>query len=129
MSSLKHPNIVQFIGASKINEKVVILMELMNEGDLATLLQNKVLSLKQKIQIAIQIVGALHFLHNNGIIHRDVKPENILIQSIVNDFVTIKMADFGTSRTVADHFSMTYTKNVGTPLYMAPGKFCWRLKE
>jgi serine/threonine protein kinase len=121
MSSLKHPNIVQFIGASKINEKIAILMELMNEGDLANLLQNRTLSLKQKIQIAVQIVEALHFLHHNGIIHRDIKPENILIQSIINDYTTVKIADFGTSRTVTDHFSLTYTKNIGTPIYMAPG--------
>lgn len=65
--------------------------------------------------IAKQLVRALHYLHSNRIIHRDMKPQNILIGS----GGTVKLCDFGFARAMSTN-TMVLTSIKGTPLYMAP---------
>ena len=65
--------------------------------------------------IAKQLVRALHYLHTNRVIHRDMKPQNILIGA--NGVV--KLCDFGFARAMSSN-TMVLTSIKGTPLYMAP---------
>lgn len=65
--------------------------------------------------IAKQLVRALHYLHTNRVIHRDMKPQNILIGA--NGIV--KLCDFGFARAMSSN-TMVLTSIKGTPLYMAP---------
>jgi fused-like protein len=65
--------------------------------------------------IAKQLVRALHYLHSNRIIHRDMKPQNILIGA----GGTVKLCDFGFARAMSNN-TMVLTSIKGTPLYMAP---------
>jgi serine/threonine protein kinase len=66
-------------------------------------------------QVAKQLVRALHYLHSNRIIHRDMKPQNVLIGA--NG--TVKLCDFGFARAMSSN-TMVLTSIKGTPLYMAP---------
>jgi len=65
--------------------------------------------------IAKQMISALHYLHSNKIIHRDMKPQNILI----GPDRQLKLCDFGFARALTQQ-SLTLTSVKGTPLYMAP---------
>lgn len=65
--------------------------------------------------IAKQLVRALHYLHSNRIIHRDMKPQNILIGASGG----VKLCDFGFARAMSCN-TMVLTSIKGTPLYMAP---------
>jgi len=68
----------------------------------------------------LETAKALQFLHLNGIIHRDIKPQNILVFSLESRAqVHVKLTDFGTARFISEE-SMTITKNIGTTVYMAP---------
>jgi serine/threonine protein kinase len=120
MKNLRHPNIVQFIGASNVKDNLAIVIELAPMGSLATVMKQRRLSQSIKLTILLETAKALQFLHTNGIIHRDIKPQNILVFSLEpKASVHVKLTDFGTSRFISDD-QMTVTKNVGTISYMAP---------
>ena len=66
-------------------------------------------------EIARQLVSALHYLHTNRVIHRDMKPQNVLVGANK----VVKLCDFGFARSIRSQ-SMVMTSIKGTPLYMAP---------
>jgi serine/threonine protein kinase len=120
MKDLRHPNIVQFVGASNVKDNLAILIEYAPFGSLSSVLSKSKLSYLMKLTILLETAKALQFLHLNRVIHRDIKPQNILVFSLEpKSSVHIKLTDFGTSRFISDT-TMTVTKNVGTTLYMAP---------
>jgi fused-like protein len=94
-----------------------VVTEYASRGELSSLLENKERRLSvEKVQtIACDLVSALNYLHSRRILHRDMKPQNILIGS--DGFY--KLCDFGFARTMGiDTYMLTSIK--GTPLYMAP---------
>eukprot|EP00029_Vermamoeba_vermiformis_P003617 TRINITY_DN1415_c0_g1_i5.p1 TRINITY_DN1415_c0_g1~~TRINITY_DN1415_c0_g1_i5.p1 ORF type:complete len:1337 (-),score=239.97 TRINITY_DN1415_c0_g1_i5:38-3829(-) len=120
MKSLRHPNIVQFVGASNVKESLAIVIEYAPLGSLASVMEKQQLSTQLKVMCLLETAKALQFLHSNGVIHRDIKPQNILVFSLENKSpVHVKLTDFGTSRFIADD-PTTITKNVGTIAFMAP---------
>jgi tRNA A-37 threonylcarbamoyl transferase component Bud32 len=120
VKDMRHPNIVQFIGASNVKEHLAIVIEYAPMGSLFSVMQKNKLTNSMKIIILLEIAKALQFLHLNRIIHRDIKPQNILVFSLQPKTpVHIKLTDFGTSRFISEDV-MTVTKNVGTISYMAP---------
>ncbi len=125
-SSIQHQHIVEIydVGTTSDGRNYVV-MELLDGESLSTLIQREgPLAEKQVIDIARQVASALGAAHAQGIIHRDVKPENIfLVQRDGETFV--KVVDFGISKLVrvddADTPRLTQTGMVlGTPLYMSP---------
>lgn len=95
LTKVRHPNIVQFLGY--IKDPFIIVMEYLPQGELLYYIKNNVSSNVKKIDICLDILRALTYLHNrqpNYIIHRDIKPQNI----VMSDSGKPKLADFGISR-------------------------------
>ncbi|KAI4105391.1 MAG: hypothetical protein LQ339_003455 [Xanthoria mediterranea] len=118
MKQLEHPNIVQYIDHHETPENLYILMELVPHGDLQSILQTRHVLTEFHCQaIASQMCEALKYLHDRDITHRDIKPDNILIQS--NDPYVFKLSDFGLSKVVKNNETFL-TSFCGTYLYCAP---------
>jgi serine/threonine protein kinase len=121
MKSIKHPNIVEYIGYQDHFDYLYIIMEFVPCGDLQQYLAAHTTLPEPEAQLmSRQIFDALHYLHCKQITHRDIKPDNILIA--VNDPFTIKLSDFGLSKVVPpdETFLKTFC---GTLLYCAPEVF------
>lgn len=112
---LNHNHIITVFDSFETETEFILVMECAH-GELYEILQDdKRLPVEIVQQIAKQLVQALHYLHSNRIIHRDIKPQNILIGH--NGIV--KLADFGFARSLS-YNTMVLTSIKGTPLYMAP---------
>ncbi|ELP93769.1 protein serine/threonine kinase, putative [Entamoeba invadens IP1] len=115
--------IVHFYGAVFIPTKICLVTEFADYGSLQNLIKEKPKP-KDNIRIKMVLDGArgVEYLHANGIIHRDIKSDNILVFSLDGGVdVNAKLTDFGSSRNVNSlKNNMTFTKGVGTPIYMAP---------
>ena len=116
---LSHPNIVSVYdyGTDGADGDQYIVMELVSGSDLATILRDRrTLSTDDAVRVAIGVAGALEVAHRKGIVHRDVKPGNILI----TDAGDVKVTDFGIARAVAEA-SMTVTgTTLGSVHYFSP---------
>eukprot|EP01107_Rhizomastix_libera_P002924 TRINITY_DN15098_c0_g1_i1.p1 TRINITY_DN15098_c0_g1~~TRINITY_DN15098_c0_g1_i1.p1 ORF type:complete len:1328 (+),score=282.58 TRINITY_DN15098_c0_g1_i1:19-4002(+) len=121
MQKLRSPYIVTFVGSVITQSTMCIVMEFCERGCLSTLLHKcSKLNPAFKAKAIIDSATGLNFLHQNNIMHRDFKPDNLLVVSTNPNSVCVKLTDFGTSRQAIDDSSQQYTKGVGTPLYMAP---------
>jgi serine/threonine protein kinase/formylglycine-generating enzyme required for sulfatase activity len=92
-------------------------MELMPGGSLTDLIRKGPLPFETITQLLDQIGSALDYAHREGVIHRDLKPQNVLLDKSNNAFLT----DFGIAKLVSQTSALTHTnESVGTPAYMAP---------
>ena len=101
-------------------------MELLEGGDLATLMRAGQIPLQQTLEIGQQLCAALSAVHAVGIVHHDVKPENIFIARQDGQDV-VKLVDFGIARLPEEHRAEEDTFNgvvLGSPPYMAPEQAC-----
>ncbi|PKA48756.1 Mitogen-activated protein kinase kinase kinase NPK1 [Apostasia shenzhenica] len=118
LKNLSHPNIVRYLGTVREEETLNILLEFVPGGSISSLL-GKFGSFPEAVikMYTKQLLQGLEYLHRNGIIHRDIKGANIL----VDNKGCIKLADFGASKQVAKLATMTAAKSMkGTPYWMAP---------
>lgn len=119
IATMNHPNIIQIYDIGEEFGRLYIAMEYVDGGTLSKLLKMSSLSLEQKIKIAMQIADGLQHAHEHNIIHRDIKPDNILL---THDGV-VKIADFGLVRPFNYNTEPVLTQAniaLGTPLYMSP---------
>ena len=121
-STLRHPNLVQFLGISFNDGELMIILEKITGENLETFINRKqsFISLTVKKHIISQLITTFKFLHNCNppIIYRDLKPENVLIDKTNN----IKLTDFGLSKYFQSNNNEAYmlSGGTGTVRYMAP---------
>jgi len=118
--AISHPNIVTIYDVGRHGDTPYITMEFMDEKSLGDVLsENAKMSVKQVLALGIQLARALDHAHRRGIVHRDVKPDNILM---MGGGQTVKITDFGIARLdSADDLQKTNAGTVlGTPRYMSP---------
>jgi serine/threonine protein kinase len=97
VANLNHPNIVTVYDFGEVGSITYLVMQYVGGGTLRDLLQRAgSLEPRQAVQYIIQIARALHHAHQHGIVHRDIKPQNMLIAS--NDANTALLSDFGIAR-------------------------------
>ncbi|MDX1523035.1 MAG: serine/threonine-protein kinase, partial [Anaerolineae bacterium] len=120
IASLRHPNIVQIFDFGKYAHGYFMVMEFISGGDLSQLLrrakdEQSLLAKEEVIRIVKDVAAALDYAHGQGVIHRDVKPSNIMItktgQSILTDFGLVMLSTRKSQATVGGTF--------GTPHYIA----------
>jgi len=120
MAALKHPNIVELITVEKKDETFFMVMEFIEGESLDKLVRReRTLAPARALEIALDVCSAIGFAHSHQVLHRDLRPANILL---TREGVA-KVTDFGTSRFLElqkDSFART---RIGSPPYMAPEHF------
>lgn len=113
-----NPNIVKLFGHGEWEGGLYIAMEFIQGVSLRHYLQHNPLSLRRSLEIILEIAYALCHLHTHGIIHRDLKLENILMTEDGH----VKVIDFGIAQLLTERKDSTTSRQqlIGTPIYMSP---------
>ncbi len=118
LRSLNHPNIVTVFAAEKQEGVFFIVMEYVAGETLETIVMREgAMEITRALDFAVQIANAVDHAHRNNVIHRDLRPGNVL----VSEKGLVKVADFGTSRVL--EIAAHGTTVIGSPPYMAPEQF------
>ena len=119
LDRVRHPNIISRLGhgtARDLRGTIFhyLVLEYLPGGDLARFCRQKSLNLNQALDYLEQVCAGLGHAHRNGVIHRDIKPQNLLLTA---DKKTVKIADFGVARVTQSDSPIT---RVGTNIYAPP---------
>lgn len=116
LARLKHPSIVRLLGTGHVDGHAYLVMERVDGVSLARQLRRGPLSSARVADLGAQVADALAYAHALGIVHRDVKPSNILLGSDGR----ARLGDFGVARLLDDATLTLAGTTVGTAAYMAP---------
>lgn len=123
-AAIKHPNVVSVTDTGTDEAGVPFLvMELLRGESLSSLLRrHRTLSPNAAASIAMQILAGLAAAHRQGVIHRDLKPGNVLVEEVADGQFATKILDFGVSKFFSDHSQLVTVTGavVGTPRFMSP---------
>ena len=125
LAMMNHPNIAHVLdGGTTEQGRPYFVMELVKGLPITEFCDNKKLDIRARIELFVQVCGAVQHAHQKGIIHRDLKPSNILVEEHETALVP-KVIDFGvakaTQQQLTEHSLQTgLSQMIGTPLYMSP---------
>ncbi len=118
VNKLKHPNIIKFKDSFYRRNKFFVVMNNYPEGDMWHIIKKKKLTNKEQIEISAQLAKPIAYLHFNGYVHLDIKPENYLSTKNQENLILI---DFEHAREFKKFDKLQKLDfKVGTPYYMAP---------
>jgi TolB-like protein len=116
-ASLDHPCIVPIYEVGERDGQCYFSMKFVEGGQLDEVVKHTPLSIRQAVELIAKVARTVHYAHEHGILHRDIKPGNILLDANGAPHLT----DFGLARLVESESTVTRTLEVlGTPSYMAP---------
>lgn len=125
LALMDHPHIAQvYDGGATDSGRPYFVMELVNGTPITSYCKEHRLSLRQRLELFLDVTAAVQHAHQKGIIHRDLKPSNILV-SIHEGRPSVKVIDFGVAKAVAMNLTETAVmtalgRMIGTPEYMSP---------
>jgi TolB-like protein/Tfp pilus assembly protein PilF len=116
-ASLDHPSIVPIHEVGERDGSCYFSMKFVEGGQLDEVVRQTPMSIRQAVELIAKVARTVHYAHEHGILHRDIKPGNILLDANRQPHLT----DFGLARLIESESSVTQTLDVlGTPSYMAP---------
>src|SRR5438128_5244623 len=116
-ASLDHPSIVPIYEVGERDGSCYFSMKFVEGGQLDEVVRRAPMSIRQAVELIAKVARTVHYAHEHGILHRDIKPGNILLDKNGEPHLT----DFGLARLVESESTVTRTLEVlGTPSYMAP---------
>ena len=116
LATLEHPHIAALRTAQRVDNQLLMVMELVEGVTVEENLENGPLPVDQAVDIIAQVLAALNYAHGRGVIHRDIKPANMM----VTEGGVVKLMDFGIAKAAGDRkLTMTGT-TLGSLFYMSP---------
>ncbi len=116
LARLQHPNLVRLLDAGTDNGDAFLVLELLDGATLRELLGEGPLELPRVARIAAETTAALDYIHGRDIVHRDVKPSNLMLDA----YGSVRLADFGIARLLGATRITTTHQAIGTMAYIAP---------
>jgi serine/threonine protein kinase len=116
-ASLNHPHIASLLNALRVDNQLLMVMEFVDGQTLAELIRKRYLTQAQALVVGTQVLSALDYAHSKGVVHRDVKPSNVMIDR----FGHSKLMDFGIARAAHEIGHLTQAgAAIGSVFYMSP---------
>src|SRR5204862_5500219 len=115
-ASLTHPNIASLYTAQRVDNQLLMFMELVEGTSLHDRMTEGSIGLSEALDYIAQVLCALAYAHERGVVHRDIKPRNLLLTS----GGVIKLTDFGIATAAGEKHITKTGAAVGSLLYMSP---------
>jgi serine/threonine protein kinase len=122
--TIRHPNVGQIYDVGTHDGKPYMVLELHEGQSLAEVLAESVLPIPAILEIVLQVLSGLAAIHDVNVVHRDVKPDNVMLVRSISGDIVVKLVDFGISKVInTDISERTLTREgsiLGSPDYMSP---------